>query len=439
MTFTQLKFSSLSTVLVVLALLGVSQTARADTDGSTLCNKGTTPLYFATVGEHDGIFQSGAMIQGLVEVRPGGCANLVPDGMNKVILTFFQKDSRGILTNTHIVPKNATRVNSEIRHVCVNMRQPYRLFGSRTAIFSKYVNAPCPDGFSQASPAWIHQPGRRTEYQIAVDADVAAVPWKDKSGQQYSRAAVLSISPYENAGPLIEANQSSIRDRQAALALIKAAKEFKERADREAQERQARIWAEQQRRRARYEAAVDKAEESLSKPSADECAQYADKSRYKTGNEIALSGVALGMDLGRAHEALVCHDFTIRPELLARAGGVEKFWANAREKTFQKTLADGTVVFTDVETRPPRGAPPGADFVVMSVRIRYRHAERLDNSDWQRVRSDFKKKFQSGKRRAENDVAIHKQYKYDGGVLFLQLNAQDYRDGGVSQYSVSIL
>ena len=141
-----------STFLAVLLVLSW-QPAQADIDSSRLCNRGTASLYFATVGEHDGMLQSGAMVQGLVEVAPDTCANLVPDGMNKVILTFFTKDSRGLLTNNRFVPTNATRVNSAINHVCVNMTQPYRLFGSRDAIFSRYVNAECPAGFSPAVPA----------------------------------------------------------------------------------------------------------------------------------------------------------------------------------------------------------------------------------------------------------------------------------------------
>ncbi len=418
--------------------MGSSQAGLADIDSSSLCNKGSASLYFATVGEFDGLFQSAAMVQGLVEVAPNSCTNLVPDGMNKVILTFFMKDSRGVLINKSFVPDNATKVDDTIRRVCVNMQQPYRLFGSTAKIFSTYVNATCPSGFSPAVPAWIHQPGGLTTYNIEAHTSGPETPWRDVSGREFTDPPVLRVGSLQSVGSMIEVNPSSLRDHQAALALLQAAKEFKERHDRETQERQARVWAEQQRRRAIYDAEVDKAEESLLRPSDDVCAQYSEKSKYKKGNSVALSGVKLTMDLNSAHEALVCNGFTINPEALAKAGGIEKFWTNPREKTFQKTLADGTMVFTDVETRPPRGAPAGADFVVITVRIRYRLAEHVDASGWKNIKSAFTDKYRVGKH-GENDVAIHVRFKDKLGQHFLRLDARDYRNGSVSQYSISLL
>jgi hypothetical protein len=145
------------------------------------------------------------------------------------------------------------------------------------------------------------------------------------------------------------------------------------------------------------------------------------------------------MALDRTHEALVCHGFTINPEVIARAGGVANYWASAHGKTFQKTLADGTIVFTDVEARPPRAAPPGSEFVVLTVRIRYQLAERLGESDWRNIRNDFKKKYRSAKRQVENDHVVHMQYEDGRGTHFLQLNAEDFRGGTLSKYSISIL
>lgn len=429
----------LALVSFFFVLFAPTSEALAGAGDTSICNDGTTPLYFAIVGEYEGFMPSGAMVQGLVQAAPGQCANLVPDGMNKVILAFFKKDSRGILANALITPVGVTRSNSDIRHICVNMTQPYRLFGSLQQVRSTYINATCPEGFSPAQPTWIHQPGDRTEYHIEVHADRIASPWRDRSGQQYTSAPVLSVSPLYDSGPLIEANQSSIRDVRAAQAVIETAKELKEEADRRTQERQAQIWAEQQRRRAAHEQRVDEARASLSKPADTVCDQYAEPSQFKKGNDISLSGVHLGMTLDRTHEALVCHGFTINPEVIARAGGVRNYWANAREKTFRKTLPDGTVVFTDIEARPPRGAPPGSDFVVLSVRIRYQFAERLGESDWRSIRKDFKQKYQSAKQRVENDYVVHMQYKDAVGLHLLQLNAEDFRGGTLSRYSISIL
>ena len=431
--------SSLCGLLLVVSIVNAPDALGAVGD-TRLCNDGSTSLYFATVGEYEGLMSSSAMVQGLVEVAPNRCADLVPSGMNKVILAFFQKDSRGILTNSRITPKNTTSVNTKIRTVCVNMTQSYRLFGTLSNIRTTYVNATCPDGFSPANPAWVHQPGdSSTDYHIEIHADSAAVPWRDKSGNQYTSAPVLTVSPLNSAGPLIQANESSIRDRKAALAVLEAAREWKEDADRRAQERQAQIWAEQQRRRAAHEQRVDEAKSALTKPTDGSCDRYAEPERFKSGKDISLSGVRLGMTLDKAHEALVCHGFSINPEAIARAGGVERFWANAREKTFNKTLPDGSVVLTDVEARPPRGAPPGADFVVLSVRIRYQLAETLDAAGWERVRSEFKDRFRPGKRRVENQVVIHMQYQDGVGTRLLQLNADDYRNGSLSRYSVSII
>jgi|GEM_PF-1941198 len=435
----QCRTSAGASFCFALGLTLAWQPADADIDSSQLCNKGSASLYFATVGENDGYLQSGAMVQGLVEVAPGRCVDFVPSGMNKVMLTFFRKDQRGILTNNRVAPTDAGRVNSEIAHVCVNMNQAYRLFGSRDEIYSRYVDADCPAGFSPAEPAWIHRPGGQSTYNIEVHSGDTAVPWRDADGRLYTDPPVLTVSPLESSGSMIEANQSAIRDHEAAKALLEAAVEFKEQAERDAQARQAQVWAEQQRRRQAYEAQVDAAEASLVRPSDDECARYADKQTVSSGRDVTLSGVRLGMDLRSAHEALVCNGFSIDPQRLARAGGVDKFWANSREKTFQKTLADGTVVFTDVETRPPRGAPPGADYVVLTVRIRYQLATRLSAAEWKSIKSDFRDRYRVGKRPLENDYAVHMQYTDDVGQRSLQLNAEDLRNGSLSRYSITIL
>lgn len=435
-----IKNPSLNCALLLMAGIAVSPLSLAGAGDTRLCNDGTASLYFATVGENDGPLGSKAMVQGLTEVAPDQCAILVPDGMSKVILAFFQKDSRGILTNTRITPKNTNSVNSEISTVCVNMTQPYRLFGALSDIRSKYVNTDCPQGFSIAQPAWVHQHGDgRTDYHIEIHANTAAVPWRDKTGRQYTDAPVLRVNPLDSAGALIQANESSIRDSKAAAAVIEAAQEWKKQADQRNQARQAQIWAEQQRRKAAHDKRVDEAEAALTKPADATCQQYAEPKEFKSGKNISLSGIRLGMTLDKAHEALVCHGFSINPEAIARAGGVERFWANAREKTFRKVRDDGTVVLTDVEARPPRGAAPGAEFVVLSVRIRYQLAQRLDDTGWQKVRSNFKTRFRPGKRRVENEVAIHMQYKDSVGTRFLQLNAEDYRNGGLSRYNISIL
>ena len=92
------------------------------------------------------------------------------------------------------------------------------------------------------------------------------------------------------------------------------------------------------------------------------------------------------MTLEQAHKALVCHGFSITPKAIARAGGVTNFWANARQKTFKKVLSVRSVVLTDVEARPPRGALPGAQFVVQSVRLRYQVAIQMYYKDGIRMR-----------------------------------------------------
>ncbi len=320
------------------------------------------------------------------------------------------------------------------------MNQPYRLFGSLSDIRNQYVNAACPDGFSIAAPAWVHQPGGgQTDYHIEVHSNQPAKPWRDKSGATHTTAPVLRVSPLNDAGPLIQANESSVRDTEAAIAVLDAAREWKEEADRREQAHRARVWAEQQRRRAEHEQRVDEAEVALTKPTDGSCDQYAEPDRFKRGKDISLSGVRLGMTLDKAHEALVCHGFSINPEAIARAGGVQRFWANAREKTFRKTLDDGTVVFTDVEARPPRGAPPGAEYVVLSVRIRYQHTTPLDQSAWDQVRAQFKQRYRTSKRRVENQHVIHMQYNDGVGPRLLQLNAEDFRNGSLTRYSISIL
>lgn len=429
-------FIYLSTFCVIFWPL---QTAYANSDASTLCNQGSTSLYFATVAEHTGMFQAGAMVQGLVEVGPGRCADLVPVGMNKVMLTFFQKDSRGILTNVSIVPRNATRVTNEVKHVCVNMNAPYRLFGSRESIFTTYVNASCPPDFSPAIPAWIHQPGGITEYQIAVHADKAAAPWRDRYGQQHDSVPVLRVGALQSAGALIQANPAAVRDNQAARALLEAGKDYWEKAQSEAQRNRAQQWERQQRQRAQYQTRVEKAEQALVRPADEICAQYTAQTIFKRAQDVAVSGVKLGMDLTSAHEALLCHGFSIDASRVARAGGVQGFWANSREKTFQKTLADGTTVFTDVETRPPRGAPPGADFVVLSVRVRYQHQSPLSDAQWQRIKSEFKATYPAGRQRSENPIGVRARFKLNGIPHTLELMATDYRAGQLSRYSITII
>ena len=430
-------------VLAASAVFCVAQapSAFSATNDSELCNDGTTSLYFATVGEFGGLgglLRSSAMVQGLVEIPPKGCRDLVPNGMNKVILTFFQKDNRGIFTNLAILPKNVTRVSTDIQHVCVNLQQPYRIFGTPELIRRTYVNAQCPQGFSPAVPAWIHQPGGLTEYHVSVHANKAAKPWRDSAGQQYQSIAALRVPPVSSAGPLVQANPMALADRKATNALLRAGRAYAEHAEAKAQQERARRAGIQQQRRTRYSAQVSAATQSLERPSDAACAAYAPKDEYRRAEDVAVSGVSLGMDLANAHQALICNGFTINPQLLARAGGVEKFWAIPRVKTFHKQLDDGTVVRTEVEVQQPRGAPRGTKAVVSSVRARYQHARPLSKKDWKLIRQSFKKRYPVGRRKQESPAGVLGQFRGPQRMHLLQLNAEDLRGDSLSRYNMTI-
>ncbi len=73
--------------LLLIAAIATSPSVFASGD-TRLCNKGTTSLYFATMGEYEGFLGSKAMFQGLTQVAPDQCAHVVPTGMNKVFLAF---------------------------------------------------------------------------------------------------------------------------------------------------------------------------------------------------------------------------------------------------------------------------------------------------------------------------------------------------------------
>lgn len=170
-----------------------------------------------------------------------------------------------------------------------------------------------------------------------------------------------------------------------------------------------------------------------------DCIQYAEKDRYESGDEVALEGVKIGMGRGSAQEALACRGFTITPEAMATTVGVENFSTKPYQNTFQKTLTDGTIVSAKVVGMPPRGTPPGGDFSskVELVQIGYRLSGRLKAPEWQRIRSDSKNTFR-GKHMVETDEVIFRTFKYDGRKITWRINGQDYRDGSVSGYSITI-
>jgi hypothetical protein len=426
-------------LLATVAFLTMTPGHTQDIKHSDLCNQGTTTLYFTTIGENTGLLSAGAMTQGFVAVPPGSCADIVPYGMSRVILTFFKKDNRGLITNLRIRPENTDGESSDYQHVCVNPGKPWRIFGTTNDIFSRFVNADCPAGFSPAAPSWIHTPGGLSTYNISVDANSAAVAWQDRQQNTYQQLPTVRLNQMQTDNVLVQTNPYAETSQQQAKVIFGAIDDWLQRSRQEAQQRQAQAREQQRRRREHYESAVDKAALSLETPDDATCAPYMDKDRYTRDEELALSGVKLKMRLMDAHEALVCNGFSANPQAIANAGGVEKFWANTREKVFQKQLENGAVLFTDVETRPPRGAPKGAAYVVLTVRVRYRPPQLISDEEWAAVREEFKRKYKVGRKRAENAMAVHRTIKLDGEQHAFMLDAQAYRIGQMTSYSITML
>ncbi|WP_156762877.1 hypothetical protein [Woeseia oceani] len=423
----------------MLTLVAVAPAHAQDIKRSDLCNQGTATLYFTTVGENTGLLSAGAMTQGFSAVPPDSCVEIVPYGMSRVILTFFKKDSRGLMTNLRIQPQNTDGESADYQLVCVNPTKPWRIFGTTGDIFSRFVNADCPAGFSPAIPSWIHTPGGLSTYNISVDSNSAAVAWQDRQQRTYQQLPAIRQSQMQTDNVLVQTNPYAERSHEQAKVLFGAIDDWLQRSQAEAQQRRAQAWEQQRRRRQQFENEVDKAEQSLETPDDAACAPYMEKDRYTRDEDVALSGVKLKMALMDAHRALVCNGFSADPQAIAKAGGVERFWANTREKVFRKQLENGATLFTDVETRPPRGAPKGADYVVLTVRIRYRPPQLISDDEWSAIRADFKRKYDVGRKRAENQLAIHRRIKIDGEQHALKLDAQAYRPGQRTSYSITML
>ncbi|MFK8050998.1 MAG: hypothetical protein AB8B81_21420, partial [Halioglobus sp.] len=288
-------------------------------------------------------------------------------------------------------------------------------------------------------PAWVHRPGGFTEYQVSVHANAPANPWQDRAGRSYTSAPVLRTASLYGAGSLVQANPDAVRDNQKAQALLEAGQKYVERKRKEAAQDRAQRQAHQQRQQQHYNDQIKTAEQDLVRPTDSVCVAYTEKTVFKKPTDIAISGVKLGMDLTSAHQALLCNGFSINPRLLANAGGVKSFWANTREKKFHKVLEDGVRVFTDVETRPPRGAPKGAAFVVLSVRVRYQHPQPLTEADWEKVRAQFKRTYPAARRRAATPHVVRGRFKIGGVSHTLELVADDYRSDRLSRYSITII
>ncbi|MEQ8207798.1 MAG: hypothetical protein RIA65_16605 [Woeseia sp.] len=426
-------------LLAALTFMTVAPAHALDIKRSDLCNQGTATLYFSTIGENTGLLSAGAMTQGFSAVPPDSCVEIVPYGMSRVILTFFQKDSRGLMTNLRIRPQNTDGESADYQHVCVNPSKPWRIFGTTSDIFSRFVNADCPTGFSPAAPSWIHTPGGLSTYNISVDSNSAAVAWQDRQQNTHQRLPTVQLNQMQTDNVLVQTNPYAETSQRQAKVIFNAIDDWLQRSRDEAQQRQVQAWEQQRRRQQQYENEVDRATQSLETPDDATCAPYIEKDRYTRDEDAALSGVKLKMALMDAHRALVCNGFSADPQAIARAGGVEKFWANTREKVFQKQLENGVTVFTDVETRPPRGAPKGADYVVLSVRIRYRPPHLISDDEWARVRAEFKRKYAVGRKRVENELVIHRRIKIDGEQHALMLDAQAYRPGQRTSYSITMI
>lgn len=410
----------------------------ADTNSSEICNKGSTSLYFSTVAENTKLFSSRAMSQGFILVPPDACVDIVPYGMNRVILTFFQKDNRGLLTNTTIVPKNATPAAGNVQYVCINPKQPYRAFASKSEIFSTFVNTTCPAGLSRAQPSWIHTPGGYNTYNIAVHANKSAVAWLDKDNNSYTTFPVLQQSAMQTDGKLVHVNPHAEGDHEKLKIMAGAVDDWLEKSKREADQRREIYWQKQQQKRAQHDARVKQAEQALTKPDDSVCDPFLDKFPFKRKDTPTLSGVRLQMKAEDAHKALVCNGFSINPQSIAKAGNISKYWSSRREKVYQKILQNGRLVFTDVETLSKQTAT-GRELVVFTVRIRYMYPELLNKAEWKQVKSEFKKNYAVGKLRGENELGIHRNFKYKGSGHMLQLKAHPYRKDEVRFYSITMM
>ncbi|MFA7555060.1 MAG: hypothetical protein WCY88_12475 [Spongiibacteraceae bacterium] len=67
------------------------------------------------------------------------------------------------------------------------------------------------------------------------------------------------------------------------------------------------------------------------------------------------------------------------------------------------------------------------------------HPQPLTEADWEQVRAQFKRTYPAARRRAANPNVVRGRLKIDDVSHTLELVAQDYRSGRLSQYSNTII
>jgi len=135
-------------LFVVLAGIMLFSTAKAHAD-SELCNTGDSHLYFTALGWSSSIFSDVAVNEGFTPISPGTCRSMKPYGMNRVTISLFKYDKRGVLANVKIVPPDAVYSSKHINDVCVRPAGAFRKSGKQQDIISTYT-PPCTAGYIQA-------------------------------------------------------------------------------------------------------------------------------------------------------------------------------------------------------------------------------------------------------------------------------------------------
>lgn len=331
-----------------------------------------------------------------------------------------------------MVPQNASSAEDFSEYICVQPQQAFRRFSNKADI-KKTFTPPCPDGYIRAKTSFMLIRGNSNlTLRLNYDSDKPGYVWGKTYG---AKRQLQSIWAGERQGfsERLQENAASARDRDIALALLAATGKYMSEAKKRQDEENARRYQVYLAKKQAFEKRVAAARKAMEKPADATCTPYLEKEQYDDFKTLAIAGVQLGMDVRTAHQAIICNGFSMLPELVARAGGIEKVLKKPRGIKYSKQIGNNTRQEIELETRGDR-VDPNKPNRIASVRVRFSDFQGIDNQAWENIQDVFIEKYDLGRER-RNQYFVHYKSRNMGRVLKLE---SDLRRKPMISYTVSL-
>ncbi len=162
---------------------------------------------------------------------------------------------------------------------------------------------------------------------------------------------------------------------------------------------------------------IKTAMQELATPDAATCQQYLEKNEYEHYDELALYGVKLGMDLPTAHNALMCNNFRIPPNVMVYIRSAKKYFSHAASKRYFRKMSDGSVQYMRLVLTPDQNQRGQRAYNIYSAKFSHELKHVNDDTEWDSVRDKVLDKYDLSGRDKDDYSIVYKRNRQESLVI----------------------